>query len=53
MARAVIDLYDVEQRLDAGESVQAIAADLGVTPRTIRNRRARITSELRKVALAA
>lgn len=38
MARAVIDLYDVEQRLDAGESVQAIAADLGVTPRTIRNR---------------
>ena len=34
----VLDLDDVEQRLEAGDSMNVIAADLGVTPRTIRNR---------------
>ena len=29
----VLDLDDVEQRLDAGDSMNVIAADLGVTPR--------------------
>jgi GAF domain-containing protein len=33
----VLDLDDVERRLDAGDSPQAIASDLGVTDRTIRN----------------
>ena len=32
------DVGDVARRLDAGERVTDIAADLGVTPRTIRNR---------------
>jgi transposase-like protein len=31
------DVAQVERRLDAGESVNAIAADLGVTDRTVRN----------------
>ena len=34
----VLDLDEVELRLEAGEKMDAIAADLGVTPRTIRNR---------------
>ena len=33
----VVDLEEVERRLDAGERVVTIAADLGVTTRTIRN----------------
>jgi transposase-like protein len=33
----VLDLDEVERRLDAGDSPQAIASDLGVTNRTIRN----------------
>jgi transposase-like protein len=32
------DVGEVARRLDAGDSVNAIAADLGVTARTIRNR---------------
>jgi predicted transcriptional regulator len=35
--RAEIDLDAVETRLDAGESLEAIAESLGVTSRTIRN----------------
>lgn len=34
----VVDLDVVERRLDAGDTMIAIAADLDVTPRTIRNR---------------
>lgn len=32
------DVLEIERRLEAGDSVNAIAADLGVTARTIRNR---------------
>ncbi len=35
---AEFDLDEVERRLDAGESMVTIAADVGVTVRTIRNR---------------
>jgi transposase-like protein len=35
--KASFDLDEVERRFDAGDTVDAVAADLGVTPRTIRN----------------
>jgi hypothetical protein len=34
---ASFDLDEVERRFDAGDTVDAVAADLGVTARTIRN----------------
>jgi len=46
------DLELVRQLLDA-RTTNELAEVLQITPRTIRNRRARIASELRKVALAA
>jgi hypothetical protein len=36
--RVKSDVSEVARRLDAGDSVNGIAADLGVTARTIRNR---------------
>ena len=35
--KASFDLDEVEKRFDAGDTVDAVAADLGVRPRTIRN----------------
>lgn len=46
------DIVLVRQLLAIGSPSQ-MAADLGVTPRTIRNRRDRVTYRLRQVALAA
>ncbi len=46
------DLAIVHGLVAAG-SPSALAAELGVTPRTVRNRRDRATSRLRRVALAA
>lgn len=44
---------DLAQRLLTSTSTEAIAAALGVTARTIRNRRKRLTDQLRAVALQA
>lgn len=44
---------DLLQRLLRPHGVDATAAELDVTPRTIRNRRARVARRLRQVALAA
>jgi hypothetical protein len=46
------DLLLVSQLLSTG-SVDTLADELGVTPRTIRNRRNRVTYRLRRAALAA
>lgn len=44
---------DLAQRLLTSPSTEAVAASLGVTARTIRNRRKRLTDQLRAVALPA
>ena len=44
---------DLAQRLVTSTSTEAVAAALGVTARTIRNRRKRLTDHLRAVALQA
>jgi DNA-directed RNA polymerase specialized sigma24 family protein len=44
------DEIEFARRLARGDSTQAIAADLGVTDRTIRNRRANVTARLAQVA---
>lgn len=47
------DEHDLVRRLLSGRQSIDIAADLGVTPRTLRNRRDRIAVKLRAIALAA
>lgn len=46
------ELVIVRQLVDVG-SPNRLAADLGITPRTVRNRRDKVTERLRRVALAA
>jgi hypothetical protein len=46
------DLDLLRRLVEVGSTVR-LAAELGVTPRTIRNRRDRVTYRLRKLALAA
>lgn len=46
------DLWLVQRLVETG-STEAVAAELGVTARTIRNRRDRVTYRLRTIALAA
>ncbi|MFZ8998486.1 MAG: hypothetical protein ACO3D0_08950 [Ilumatobacteraceae bacterium] len=47
------DEHDLLRRLLSGRMAIDIAAELGVTPRTLRNRRDRIAVKLRAIALAA
>jgi hypothetical protein len=47
------DDLDLVRRLLAAPRVIDLARDLAVTPRTIRNRRDRVTGRLRELALAA
>ena len=47
------DEHDLVDRLLSGRMAIDIAAELGVTPRTLRNRRERIAVKLRAIALAA
>jgi DNA-directed RNA polymerase specialized sigma24 family protein len=47
------DELELARRLARGESTTAIAADLGVTDRTVRNRRTNLTTRLAELAAAA
>ena len=47
------DDLDLLRRLLAARQVADVAAELGVTTRTVRNRRAAVTGRLRELALAA